>query len=168
MAELTPMDRLQPCLLDRLTDDEPGVGKESRDRRVVSMGRYRAAVLRDLEMLLNAKARPAGDIIYDFDEVARSVLNYGIPDLCGTPILNIGALEAEEQVRNAILHFEPRVSPDQLVVRMAAPSNAEYVRTLSFEIEGELWAQPSPDHLLVKTEVDLETGHHKLKGHLGG
>jgi len=107
MAELTPMDRLQPCLLDRLTDDEPGSGKESRDRRVVSMGRYRSAVLRDLEMLLNAKARPAGDVIYDFDEVAKSVLNYGIPDLCGTPILNIGPLEAEGQVRNAILHFEP-------------------------------------------------------------
>ncbi|MHC4750853.1 MAG: type VI secretion system baseplate subunit TssE, partial [Planctomycetota bacterium] len=36
MAELTPMDRLQPCLLDRLTDDEPDVQKESRDQRVVS------------------------------------------------------------------------------------------------------------------------------------
>ena len=48
MAELTPSERLQPCLLDRLTDDHPEEVKESRDQRVVSMRRYREAVLRDL------------------------------------------------------------------------------------------------------------------------
>ncbi|MHC4560155.1 MAG: type VI secretion system baseplate subunit TssE, partial [Planctomycetota bacterium] len=37
MAELTPRDRLQPCLLDRLTDNEPEVSKESRDQRIVSI-----------------------------------------------------------------------------------------------------------------------------------
>ena len=28
----------------------------------------------------------------------------------------------------------------------------------SFEIEGELWANPLPEHLHLKTAVDIETG----------
>jgi len=53
MAELTAIEKLQPCLLDRLTDDEPGKKEESRAQRVVSLQRYRRGVLRDLEWLFN-------------------------------------------------------------------------------------------------------------------
>jgi len=168
MAELTPMDRLQPCLLDRLTDDEPEVTKESRDQRVVSIRRYKRAVLRDLEMILNSKSHPFRDNIYEFDQAARSVLNYGIPDLCGANISAISSADYEAQVKRAILCFEPRITSKQLSVRIVTPLESENIRTLTFEIEGELWAQPLPDHLFVKTEVDVETGHHKLKGELSG
>ena len=37
MAELAPRERLQPSLLDRLTDDEPDQEVESRERRVLSV-----------------------------------------------------------------------------------------------------------------------------------
>jgi type VI secretion system protein ImpF len=168
MAELTPMDRLQPCLLDRLTDDEPDVSRESRERRIVSLQRYKNAVLRDLEMLLNSKRHPLNDSIYEFNEAARSVLNFGIHDICGTSVLNTKPAEIESQVKEAILCFEPRISPRALSVRMVSSLDSEYVRTISFEIEAELWAQPLPDRLFVKTEVDLETGHYKLKGELNG
>ncbi|MHC4213637.1 MAG: type VI secretion system baseplate subunit TssE [Planctomycetota bacterium] len=168
MAELTPMERLQPCLLDRLTDDEPEVQRESRERRITSLRKYKQAVLRDLAMLLNTKANPADDEIYEFSEAASSVLNYGIPDLCGASISAVSPAEFEAQVKQAILHFEPRISQKQLSVHVASPEDPQHVRTLSFEIEGELWAQPLPDHLYVKTEVDMETGHHKLEGQSRG
>ncbi|MBC8471940.1 MAG: type VI secretion system baseplate subunit TssE [Planctomycetes bacterium] len=168
MAELAPMDRLQPCLLDRLTDDEPEVSKEGRDQRVVSIRRYKRAVLRDLEMILNSKSHPFHDNIYEFRHAAQSVLNYGIPDLCGATISAISPAEYEAQVKQAFLCFEPRITRNQLSVRIVTPLDSENIRTLTFEIEGELWAQPLPDHLFVKTEVDVETGHHKLKGEVSG
>ncbi len=96
------------------------------------------------------------------------MLNYGIPDLCGATISAISPSEFEAQVKQAILHFEPRISQKQLSVHVAPSEDPQKVRTLSFEIEGELWAQPLPDHLYVKTEVDLETGHHKLEGQSRG
>ena len=163
MAELTPKERLQPCLLDRLTDNEPEMTKESRDQRVVSMRRYKAAVLRDLEMLFNSRSRPLGDEIYDFAEAARSVLNYGIPDLCGTTLSDITPAEMESKVKEAIQHFEPRISSNSVSVNLVSSLNDQVIRSIAFEIEGELWAQPLPDHLFVKTEVDIETGHHELK-----
>ncbi len=49
MAELTPQERLQPSLLDRLTDDRPQETRESRERRVLSMRQLRASVMRDLD-----------------------------------------------------------------------------------------------------------------------
>ncbi len=168
MAELTPMDRLQPCLLDRLTDDEPEVSRESRDRRIVSLQRYKSGVLRDLEMILNSKRHPLHDNIYEFSKAARSVLNFGILDICGAPILNTKPAEIESHVKEAIICFEPRISQRTLSVRMVSPLDSEYIRSISFEIEAELWAQPLPDRLYVKTEVDLETGHYKLKGELNG
>ncbi len=168
MAELTPRERLQPCLLDRLTDDEPEVSKESRDQRIVSIRRYKRAVLRDLEMLLNSKSHPLRDDIYEFSLASRSVLNYGIPDLCGATVSAISPSEYEAHVKEAILCFEPRITHKQLSVRIVTPLDSENIRTLTFEIEGELWAQPLPDHLFVKTEVDVETGHHKLKGEVSG
>ena len=33
---------------------------------------------------------------------------------------------------------------------------------LSFEIEGDLWAQPVPLRLLLQTDVDLESGHVRV------
>ncbi|MGV8301633.1 type VI secretion system baseplate subunit TssE, partial [Pseudomonas aeruginosa] len=48
MAELTLQERLQPSLLDRLTDDEPGNLKEAAERRVLTLNQLKASVLRDL------------------------------------------------------------------------------------------------------------------------
>jgi type VI secretion system protein ImpF len=168
MAEIAPMERLQPCLLDRLTDDEPEVAREGRDQNVVSLRKYRKAVLRDVEMLFNSRAYPLHDMIYDFGEVARSVLNYGILDLSGTSISEENASELEAQLKQALKNFEPRISHKALSVHVVSSQDTHDVRTLLFEISGELWAQPLPDHLFIKTEVDLETGHCKWKGEPGG
>ena len=83
MADLTPMERLQPCLLDRLTDENPGSQQESRNERVVSLRAYRRAVLRDLSWLFNARAHTPTELIGEFEVASHSVLNYGTRDMCG-------------------------------------------------------------------------------------
>jgi len=168
MAKIAPIERLQPCLLDRLTDDEPEVSRESRDQHVVSMRKYRKAVLRDVEMLFNSRAYPLHDMIYEFDEVAQSVLNYGILDVSGESIYGGKTSKLEAQFKQALKNFEPRISHKALSVHMVSSSGTHDIRTLLFEISGELWAQPLPDQLFIKTEVDLETGHCKWKGEPGG
>jgi len=167
MAELTQKDRLQPCLLDRLTDHAPEETRESREQRVMSIRKYRSVVLRDLEMLLNSRAYPEGSDVYDFPEAAQSVLNYGIPDLAGTTMSSISPAEFEARVKEAVMLFESRISSHSLSVHLASSRDPDAMRSLVFEIEGELWAQPAPEHLFVKTEVDMETGRHTLSGASG-
>jgi type VI secretion system protein ImpF len=162
MAEgLTPLDKLQPCLLDRLTDDEPGKREESRHQRIISLQRYKAGVLRDLEWLFNAIGHfpdePAGDVTFAFyEEAYRSVINFGIRQLYGRLAPDIE--EIEKQLSDALIVFEPRINRRSLRVKVAIERNV-----LSIELTGELWVNPLPEKLFIKTELDLESSQCSIR-----
>jgi type VI secretion system protein ImpF len=156
VAELTPQERLQPALLDRLTDNEPLKKNESREQRVLSSQRLRAALLRDLAWLLNTGHLETVQGLEDYPEVRRSVLNYGIPDVAGSTISGADTTAIERAVRQAIVTFEPRIDPQSL--RVAVAQGGAGRNAMVFRIEGALWAKPAPQALYLKTEVDLETG----------
>ncbi len=162
MAETTLLERIQPCLLDRLTDDEPDNPRESRVSRVISPARYRDAVMRDLRWLFNTSSRLESAELEDFPEVARSVLSYGMRDLCGRISTSLDVSSLEREMTEAVLRFEPRILPESVRVRAVSHANANSPSVLSFEISAELWANPLPEHLFIKTEIDLETGHCKI------
>lgn len=155
MPEQTPIEKLQPCLLDRLTDDEPDKRDESRVQRVISLQKYRRGVLRDLEWLFNASAwlrsEDGSCELEDYPEAMRSVINYGIRQLCGLTAPNLDRLQ--EELAQALAVFEPRLTARNLAIRADVDHNV-----VTFDIEGELWANPLPEHLHLKTTVDLETG----------
>jgi type VI secretion system protein ImpF len=56
MADAFSSDHLLPCLLDRLTDDEPTSRVEGRAQRTISVSRFKDGVLRDLRWLFNTLA----------------------------------------------------------------------------------------------------------------
>ncbi|MGV7210354.1 type VI secretion system baseplate subunit TssE [Oxalobacteraceae bacterium A2-2] len=160
MAELAPRERLQPSLLDRLSDDEPDNSSEPRERRVLSLRTLRAGVLRDLAWLLNTT-----NLLSVLDEaklpqVANSVLNYGIPAMSGHALNGLDIVQLERGIRQAIWDFEPRLIRASVSVKARA-STVER-NTLTFDIEGDLWAQPYPERLYLKTELDLERGAVQL------
>jgi type VI secretion system protein ImpF len=157
MAELTPTERLQPSLLDRLTDEEPTHSQEARNRRVLSIQKLRESVLRDVAWLLNTTNLADDDLRERYPQVAQSVVNYGLPDLAGLTASAVDSGEMESLVRQAILDFEPRIISQSLTVRAHAADEMNH-NALVFEIHGELWAQPVPLELFLKTEIDLESG----------
>lgn len=167
MAELTTQERLQPSLLDRLTDDEPGKLEESREKRVISASRLRECVTRDISWLLNCVSLDVDMALDDYPEVSRSVLNFGIPDLTGVALSGINADALQRQVRDAILAFEPRLTASTLRVTVNALSARMDRQALIFNIDSEMWAQPIPLNLYLKTEVDLETGSFKVSEGFG-
>ncbi len=158
MAELTQKERLQPSLLDRLTDDAPHERNESREMRVLSLQRLRECVLRDLAWLLNTECLEAAQDLELFSAVASSVLNYGIPAVAGVTASGLELSKLERKVRGAIIAFEPRILPKNLEVKALYSHEMMSRKTLVFEINGELWAQPVPIRMYLRTELDLETG----------
>lgn len=159
MTELAPRERLQPSLLDRLSDDEPANSAEPRERRVLSLRTLRAGVLRDLAWLLNTTNLLSLSVIDagKLPHLANSVLNYGVPDITGNAIANLNVSQLERGIRQAIWDFEPRLIRSTVTVRALAGGNVEHNKLL-FEIEADLWAQPYPERLYLKTELDLERG----------
>ncbi len=160
-------DRLQPALLDRLTDDEPSQGTETSQQAVVSKGRLKRTVLRDLIWLFNTTSHHTDGQLDDYPEVRKSVLNFGIPVLSGKNFSGVDWRELEQQIREAILIFEPRILPDSLVVKAVTPTDMlGHHNLLQFELRGDLWSMPFPIELLLRSELDLETGYMKLTDQL--
>jgi type VI secretion system protein ImpF len=160
MGEATAIEKLQPCLLDRLTDEEPDKKEESRAQRVVSLQKYRRGVLRDLEWLFNAHAylRVEGlesFRLQDFPHAFRSVINFGTRQLCGVSSPDLDRLQ--EEMAEAVKVFEPRITPRSLTIHADMERNI-----VSFDVQGDLWANPLPEHLHLKTSLDLETGQSLL------
>ncbi|MCX7102374.1 MAG: type VI secretion system baseplate subunit TssE [Methylobacter sp.] len=159
MAELSQKERLQPSLLDRLTDDAPEKDQESREQRVLSLNKLRVCVLRDLAWLLNTSTLDIIQNLDDYPLVSHSVVNYGIPDLVGITLSSANVPEIQMQIRQAIWDFEPRISHESVVVKVTASDNQMNQNAMTFDIEGDLWAQPLPLRLYLRSELDLETGN---------
>ncbi len=159
MANLADVrDRLQPALLDRLTDDAPGAKVEGEDHRVMSKTQLRHAVLRDLGWLFNATQALARDT-EKFPALADSVLNYGLPPLSGQLASKMDITQLEKTIRQTILRFEPRILPETLQVKALEFSSVlDTHNVIEFEIRGHLWAQPVPLEILLRTQLDLEAG----------
>jgi type VI secretion system protein ImpF len=156
MSGLRGRERLQPSLLDRLTDLSPSNKRETVDQQALTMQQLRQAVLRDLAWLLNATNLATVD--EDLSErplLAGSTVNFGIPGFAGMVESSgrVGTLEKE--LAAAIKRFEPRIRPESLRVRARGSDDSS--TSLIFEIEGELWAQPVPVALFVQTQIEVET-----------
>jgi type VI secretion system protein ImpF len=158
MAELTPQERLQPSLLDRLTDLEPDKTTETRDRRVLSVRRLRESVLRDLSWLLNTGHLETVQSLEAYPAVAASVVNYGVPDFSGLIAASMDVASLEKTVQKAIMDFEPRIARKSLRVSVLVVKESMNRNAMVFKIEGELWAEPTPLALYLRTELDLESG----------
>ena len=157
MGELSSRERLQPSLLDRLTDDAPDHKRESLDQQSLSMQQLRRAVLRDLAWLLNTTNLVATDDLDGAPLAAKSTINFGIPSFAGLigTARKVGSLESG--IAEAIRAFEPRIRADSLKVRLRPAQSDQPSAALTFEIQGELWAQPVPQQLFLETMIELET-----------
>jgi type VI secretion system protein ImpF len=159
MATPRAQDRLQPALLDRLTDDNPESRSEASEARVINRSRLRDMVLRDLAWLFNATAPGDG---FDWDaapQAKSSVLNFGLPALSGLSTSGLDLRRLQASVQQAILDHEPRILANTLVVEVLSSNDQlDHHNLIGFRISGQLWAQPVPLELLLRTDIDLETG----------
>ena len=163
MTDLIISENLQPSLLDRLTDMQPDRQQESRDARTLNFRRLKQSVVRDLEWLFNTGSLSPAEDLSNFPEVARSVLNYGVSGLVGSHISSVEPERLIKMLRQAVIDFEPRILPATLSIRIIEAEDDRFKNSLAFEIEGQLWAHPLPEHLYVRTTMDLELRTFAMK-----
>ena len=95
-------ERLQPSLLDRLTDDQPSNPSEGRDARVIDIRRLREIIQRDLSWLLNTTNNDGWIDPARHPLAARSVLNYGVRDVAGDYAIKDKALAIRKSIMACI------------------------------------------------------------------
>lgn len=117
-----------------------------------------ACVKRDMDWLLNASQFAPQEQLEDYPEVACSVLNYGMPDLTGKSVSGFDMPQIERLLKQVILNFEPRIIRRTLCVRVIMDKTMYDHNALGFEIEGDLWSEPQPLHMHLRTEFELDDG----------
>lgn len=165
MADKTIIERLQPSLLDRLTDLEPEKATETRDSRVIDINRLRDIIRRDLAHLLNTnnfETQLDPDL---HPNVMNSVLNYGVREVSGMTSTADRAAHIRRSIHQAIERFEPRIKEGTLEVSLRTEKNTPQT-VVVFDIHADMWAQPLPMELYLRSEVDITTGelHLEQKG----
>lgn len=156
-ADISDRERLQPSLLDRLTDRSPGELKDTAAERYIDVRRLREIILRDLSWLLNTSNNEAEIDPELFPLAAKSTVNYGISDIAGRKVGTTDPRKLESAIREAIYTFEPRIIPGTLEVR-AVRDKDQRQSQLVLDIRGELWATPVPLELYLRTRLDVADG----------
>ena len=167
MGQWSLKERLQPSLLDRLTDLHPEKSKESTAQQSMSQKEFKDAVIRDLGWLLNSVSLDVCVDLEAYPEVARSVLNFGLPDISGHTTSTIDVRSVENSVKRAIHQFEPRIIRNSLRVKVYSnPSDMSH-NSLVFEIQGAVFGQPSPFQIVLRSELNLECGEFSVTEDFG-
>ena len=142
--------RLLPSFVDRLLDPESMGGRLAGYDHRQMMDAVRA----DLEDLLNARMT-AVDLPPEFEETARSVVTYGLPDLSGYDVSGRSArADLSRTVAAVIERFEPRLRRVRVSV---LDDKAKGGLSIRFRVEAELNVDPAPE-VGFETVLELTTG----------
>jgi type VI secretion system protein ImpF len=161
MARWEPEHTVEQSVLERLIDIEPKNQTEQPFTRAQSVRQLKASLRRDLEWLLNTRRTPEA-VDGKFQELERSLFNYGLPDLTS---LNWESTHDRtylaRMIESVLAIFEPRLKRVR-VDPVGAISATQSV--LRFQIEGLLDMSPSPERISFDTVLQLSSGEYQVKG----
>ena len=165
--------RLNPTLFDKLITDSRIVGIVDDGQTatgssqsptfftLASLERFnesalRATVRRELTWLLNTTNLDAAQDLSAYPQVQTSVLNYGLPDLTGRASTGLAIAERTEDIREAIITFEPRMDAEK--VEVEARSTIERDNAVTFMIRGDVTSAVKAMPVQFIADVEVETG----------
>ncbi len=120
-------------------------------------------VRRDLQALLNTVNLNSTQNLSDFPEVENSILNYGLPDLSVHVVDSIKIDRLADDIREALIRFEPRMDPRSLqVIRDDAIESDTF--KVRFLIKAEIRCDPVRIGSEFIADVDPAFGRIKIIG----
>ena len=152
---------VQQSLLDRLVDLDPRSSSEVPPTWSESVRQLKNSLRHDLEWLLNTRRIPV-DPPESFEELPRSLYNFGFPD-----ITSLGRDSREvrgrllRQVEETIATFEPRLASVKVSL---GESDENGNRQFRFLIEGLLRMEPNPEQVVFDTVLEISSGEYHVKG----
>lgn len=173
MAPGPSSSRLNPTLFDKLVAGNEigglrGAEMENVEQRRDSLSAYsihnlerfneealRATVRRELAWLLNTTNYESAQDLSAYPQVRTSVLNYGVPDLAGKALSNPNILRRAQEIRAAILAFEPRIEPRSLEVEVS--NRVERENSLTFVIHADVTSAVRAIPIELRTDLEVDT-----------
>ncbi len=153
---------LLPSLLDRLLDADPGVSREPPQARHQVLRDVKLSLRRDLEHLLNTRAR---NLLWDperMPELKKSLADYGLPDFTAVGLgTESDRVKFCRQIEEIIRRHEPRLANVQVV---PASEGESLDRSFAFRILAELDVDPAPEPVLFDSHLRQATSTFEVGG----
>jgi len=131
-------------------------GRRLQARQVITETALRREVARDLEALLNTIAMESTIDMADAPHVRKSILNFGIPDVTHRSIDEVGVNDIPEEIRTAIVNYEPRLAASTLHIERDKNVDPAELK-IRFIVRADLTCDPV--HVPVEFIADIiETG----------
>ncbi len=136
---------------------------------VVSADVLREAVRRDIEMLFNTERFEADLMLSDreyalapdnppslqgFDEVRRSVINFGVPSFSGRSTRDFDREKLAREIKEILWVFEPRLKRNSVTVTVKTDEKTG----LRIDIDALLIMSPTAERMRLRTMIDLDNG----------
>lgn len=145
-----------PSLLHRLKVH--GAGDEAQSR-AISREEFRQTVVADLEDLFNCTCPVSNEQLLAYPAIRQSVIAFGLPAVAGGTASSLDIPKFEQRIVDMLRAFEPRLDPASIQVKAEVDEGVLSLHNIiGLKISGMLWFQPWPIELLLRTEIDLETG----------
>jgi type VI secretion system protein ImpF len=162
-SEVAGVDRrieIVPSLIDRLLDENPEVRQEAPGKYFQDVRGLERSVMRDLENLLNTRREALFDLPEEFNELKKSLLVYGLPDVTAYNLLDPNDRNRlRRAIEAAISAFESRLQ--RVRVSMTTPGQTD--GALHFRIEAQLRVEPSPEPVTFDTILQLDTQKYSIR-----
>ncbi len=89
------------------------------------------------------------------------MLNYGVREVAGEYSTSVRAELIRKSILNAISVHEPRIIMGSTAVELRT-EQAKGETQIAFDIHADMWAQPVPLELYLRSKVDVTTGEISL------
>jgi type VI secretion system protein ImpF len=143
--------------------DESGerviAGRVVTGRAAMTEGRLRSELSRDLGLLLNTVNLESSVDLGQNEAVRRSILNYGLPDIAYRTIDEAGIEDIDQEIKDALLLYEPRLVRDTLHIERDR-TVAIHQLAIRFVVRAEMVADPV--NVPVEFFAELQAGSGKV------
>jgi len=121
--------------------DHVVAGRRMRARQVITETVLRREVARDLDALLNTVAMESTIDFTEAEYVRKSILNFGLPDIANRTIDEVRVRNVPDEIRTAIINFEPRLAAATLHVERDLSVDPDELR-VRFIVRADLTCDP--------------------------
>jgi type VI secretion system protein ImpF len=141
--------------------DEAGeriiASRRTTGRTAITENMLRKEVARDLESLMNTIALESSEDIGRFDRVRKSILNYGLPDIAHRTIDENGVHDVLNELKTALLHYEPRLIPQTIHVARDTSLGVHELK-VRFVVRADLSCEPVNVPVEFVADIELDSG----------
>lgn len=150
-----------PSVWDRLHDDNPREPSDEDAATYLDLRRFKQAVARDLDALLNSRCVDLDEDIERYPHARNSVINFGIIDLSSLSLLDPDDRSSlRDKIRLTIERNEPRLT--RVRVTLDVPDGMQ--RMLRFRVDAVLKVYPNKPPVTFDAMLQLSSNAYQFEG----